>query len=115
MDTRQISVAVAIAAHGSFADAARALFMAESTVSRKVAALEKELGVQLFARGPRRTEPTEAGRAFLAAAGDVLDALDRAVGEARRVVPPAHAAGGPDGQVGRSVEVASALAEVPQR
>lgn len=84
MDTQQISVAVAVARHGSFTDAARALFMAQSTVSRQVAALEKHLGVQLFARGVRRAEPTDQGRAFLAAAEDVLAAVERAVGEARR-------------------------------
>lgn len=91
MDTEQIRIAAAVARHGSFTGAARELFMAQSTVSRQIAALEKDLGVLLFTRRPRRAETTSQGRAFLAAAEEVLAAVERAVDEARCVRGPADA------------------------
>ncbi|MEY3796694.1 MAG: hypothetical protein RLZZ170_708, partial [Actinomycetota bacterium] len=44
MDLRQISSLVAIADHGSFSAAAKALFTVQSNVSAHIARLEKELG-----------------------------------------------------------------------
>lgn len=91
MDTEQIRVAVAVARHGSFTGAALRLYMAQSTVSRHVAALERELGVPLFVRGPRRVVPTAAGEGFLIAAQEVLTDLERAVTDARRTRSDAQA------------------------
>jgi len=50
MDVRQLSALVAIADHGTFSAAARALFTVQSNVSGHVAKLEKELGVVLVDR-----------------------------------------------------------------
>ncbi len=50
MDVRQLSTLVAIADHGTFSAAARALFTVQSNVSGHVARLEKELGVTLIDR-----------------------------------------------------------------
>ena len=50
MDLRQISTLIAIADHGSFSAAARALFTVQSNVSAHVARLERELGVTLVDR-----------------------------------------------------------------
>ncbi len=50
MDVRQLSALVAIADHGTFSAAARALFTVQSNVSGHVAKLEKELGVSLVDR-----------------------------------------------------------------
>ncbi len=44
---------------GSFGDAARELGVEQSTVSRRVAALEDALGAELFQRTPRGLVPTE--------------------------------------------------------
>lgn len=83
VDTRHLAAAVAVARTGSFTVAARELYMAQSTLSRQVAALERELGTSLFHRRPRRTTPTPAGAAFLAEAELVLQAAARANAAAR--------------------------------
>jgi molybdate transport repressor ModE-like protein len=50
MDLRQLTALVAIADHGSFSAAARALYTVQSNVSGHIARLEKELGVVLVDR-----------------------------------------------------------------
>ena len=50
MDLRQLTTLVAIADHGSFSAAARALYTVQSNVSGHIARLEKELGVVLVDR-----------------------------------------------------------------
>ncbi|MSX21342.1 MAG: LysR family transcriptional regulator, partial [Actinobacteria bacterium] len=50
MDLRQLAALTAIADHGSFSAAARALFTVQSNVSGHLAHLEKELGVTLVDR-----------------------------------------------------------------
>ena len=59
MDVRQLSTLVAVADHGTFSAAARALFTVQSNVSAHIARLEKELGVTLVDR--QYGELTEAG------------------------------------------------------
>jgi molybdate transport repressor ModE-like protein len=50
MDVRQLATLVAIADHGTFSAAARALYTVQSNVSSHIARLEKELGVTLVDR-----------------------------------------------------------------
>ena len=50
MDVRQLAALVAIADHGTFSAAARALFTVQSNVSSHIARLEKELGTTLVDR-----------------------------------------------------------------
>jgi molybdenum-dependent DNA-binding transcriptional regulator ModE len=75
VDTRHVRAVVAIAEHGSFTRAARNLFMAQSTLSRQVGALERHLGIELFNRGPRTVTLTAEGSAFLSHARKILDAV----------------------------------------
>lgn len=83
MDTRHIQAVIAVQRHGSFTGAARALFVSQSTLSRQVAALERELGGPFFVRRPRRVELTPLGRAFLPVAQEVLETVARAQEAAR--------------------------------
>lgn len=62
---------------GSLSAAARRLGKSQSTISEAVARLELDLGVELFERGPRRLQLTEAGSSLLARAEEVLAASDR--------------------------------------
>jgi DNA-binding transcriptional LysR family regulator len=64
----------AIARHGSFAAAAKALHRVPSAVSYTVGALEEALGVALFDRSGRRAVLTVAGHRVLAAGAGVLQA-----------------------------------------
>lgn len=83
MDTRHLRTAVAVARHRSFTLAARELFMAQSTVTRQVACLERELGRRLFVRRLRSVEPTPEGAAFLPEVERILEELRLAVEAAR--------------------------------
>lgn len=55
---------VEVAKRKSFTQAADALDIPLPTISRRIAALEKSLGVQLFNRNSRKVELTEAGLSF---------------------------------------------------
>lgn len=64
MDIDAISVFVKVVESGSFSGAARLLRMPKTTVSAKVAGLEKRLGVTLIQRTTRRLHITEAGQTY---------------------------------------------------
>lgn len=69
LDLTLLSHAQALARHGNFARAASSLYMSQPTLSRHIAALERQLGVRLFDRGRKRVEPTAFGRLLLERAG----------------------------------------------
>src|SRR3954449_10697483 len=60
LDMRRLQTLHRVAAHGSFSRAAADLHFTQSAVSQQVAALERDLGVQLVNRNP--VALTEAGR-----------------------------------------------------
>ena len=64
MTLEQIEYFVTAVESASFSAAAHRLFVSHSSVSRSVAALEDELGVQLLTRGRRTLLCTEAGEVF---------------------------------------------------
>lgn len=64
MTLEQIGYFVSAVENASFSGAANQLFVSHSSVSRGVAALERELGVQLLTRGRRTLLCTEAGEVF---------------------------------------------------
>lgn len=74
MDLRQLAALVAIADHGSFSAAARALFTVQSNVSTHIARLERELGTTLVER--QSGALTDAGATVVERARRVLRELD---------------------------------------
>jgi DNA-binding transcriptional LysR family regulator len=64
MDLDAIAVYVKVVEAGSFSGAARTLKMPKTTVSAKVAALERRLGVSLIHRTTRKLHVTEAGEQY---------------------------------------------------
>lgn len=64
-DLNDFAYFAAVADHGGFAPAGRALGIAKSKLSRRVAALEARLGLRLLHRTTRRFAITETGEAFL--------------------------------------------------
>ncbi|WP_030439276.1 LysR family transcriptional regulator [Actinoplanes subtropicus] len=82
MELQQMRYVLAVAGTGNFTRAARECRVVQSALSHQIAALERELGVRLFARTSRRVALTAAGEAFLPAARACLEAADRAAVDA---------------------------------
>lgn len=78
MNSHQLRVFLAVAQHGSFTRAADALYLTQSAVSQQVEGLEREHGVRLFDRLPRRVTLTEAGRTLTPYAERVTHLLEDA-------------------------------------
>jgi LysR family transcriptional regulator, low CO2-responsive transcriptional regulator len=71
----QLSAFLAVVRHGSVTGAAEELVVTQPSVSAAVAALERELGVDLTERAGRSIRPTAAGEAYARYAADVLALL----------------------------------------
>jgi molybdate transport repressor ModE-like protein len=74
MDVRQLAALVAIADHGSFSAAARALYTVQSNVSGHIAKLERELGTTLVDRTTGTV--TESGARVIERARRIIHELD---------------------------------------
>jgi DNA-binding transcriptional LysR family regulator len=74
----KIQVFQAVAKLGAFGAAARQLNMSPPVVTRLVAELEADLGVQLLVRTTRKVALTQAGRQFLGKSTEALDLLNQA-------------------------------------
>jgi DNA-binding transcriptional LysR family regulator len=81
LDTARTFVAAADA--GQFQEAAAELAVTQQAVSKRIAALERELGVRLFTRTARGAELTIDGQAFLPHARELLRVAERAVASVR--------------------------------
>lgn len=88
LDLAQVRAFVATADRLHFGQAAEQLAVSQQALSKRIARLEGELGVQLFLRGRHAVELTEAGRRFLEPARQTLAQGDRAVAAARHVERP---------------------------
>jgi LysR family transcriptional regulator, carnitine catabolism transcriptional activator len=73
---QQLRVVVAVHEAGSFTAAAQRLLVAQSSLSRTVAEVERRVGTPLFERTTRRLEPTPAGAEFVASARRAVDAVE---------------------------------------
>jgi DNA-binding transcriptional LysR family regulator len=74
---------LAVAEARSFSGAARATHSTQSALSRQIARLEKELGVQLFERYARHVECTPTGQLLLPLIESVVTGTDRVISVAR--------------------------------
>lgn len=74
---------VQVVESGTFSAAARRLNVGQPSISKTVAQLESELGVQLLLRSSRGLAPTEAGMAYYQGARRALDAFHDAEAGAR--------------------------------
>lgn len=104
MDVMAVRTFVAVVDTGQFQEAAADLRITPQAVSKRVAALEKELGVQLFTRDARGARLTIDGQAFLPHARSFLDSAERAVASVR----PGHRALRVD-VIGRQLSLAGLL------
>ncbi|MGX1472278.1 UNVERIFIED_CONTAM: DNA-binding transcriptional LysR family regulator [Streptomyces canus] len=83
MDLDAVRTFVAVADAGRFQEAADWLAVTQQAVSKRVAALEKDLGARLFTRTPRGARLTIDGQAFLPHARELLRAAERAAASVR--------------------------------
>jgi DNA-binding transcriptional LysR family regulator len=82
MDISALQTFLAVAETGSFSAAAERVFLTQPAISKRVAALESELGTPLFDRIGRRVQLTEAGRALQERARGILAEIE----DARRAI-----------------------------
>jgi DNA-binding transcriptional LysR family regulator len=83
MHLRHLESFVAVAEHLNFSRAAEDLHVAQPAVSQQIRALETELGVLLFDRIGKKVSLTEAGRALLPYARQILALVNAAENEVR--------------------------------
>lgn len=93
MDTQRCREFAVLAQTCNYLQAADQLFISQSSLSKHIKALERELGVELFNRTTRRVQLTEQGRIFLpfarklaSTAHDAEVALADAADNERRII-----------------------------
>ena len=83
VDLDAVRTFVAAADVGQFQHAAADLAVTQQAVSKRIAALERDLGVRLFTRTPRGAQLTIDGQAFLPHARELLRVEQRAADSVR--------------------------------
>ncbi|WP_312970894.1 LysR family transcriptional regulator [Acinetobacter gerneri] len=92
MELRHLRYFVAVVEEQSFTKAAEKLFIAQPPLSRQIQNLENELGIQLFERGSRPLQTTQAGQFFyqhavkLLSNAEEIKAMTKRVGTTDRVM-----------------------------
>ena len=86
----QLTAFLAVVRHGSVTAAAQELYVTQPSVSAAVAALERELGVELTERAGRSVRPTAAGKAYARYATHVVGLLKEGAEVAGRVAAGAE-------------------------
>ena len=77
MTIEQLKIFLGIAATNSFSETAEELYIGQSSISKKVQALEDELGSALFIRKSRKVELSGSGRVFYSYATTIMDAYEQ--------------------------------------
>lgn len=90
LDLRLVRSFAVVAEHRHFGRAAAELHLTQSSLSRQIVRLERQVGARLLDRTPQGTRLTEAGEAFLPLAADVLRAAADAAARARAVASPSR-------------------------
>ncbi len=83
LDVRRLRVLREVARHGSLSAAAAALGYTQPAVSRQIAVLESEVGMELLRRLPQGVALTDAGRLLVERTDEVLLSLTRTEEELR--------------------------------
>lgn len=73
MDTESLQTFITLAEYRNFTKTADALFIAQSTVTNRIAELEREIGKQLFDRNKRKVTLSKEGETFLFYAKRILE------------------------------------------
>lgn len=84
MELHHLRYLVAVAEECHFGRAAEKLYISQPSLSYAIKALERELGIVLLHRTPRRVEVTDAGRDVVTAARRALRSIDGVTAAAER-------------------------------
>jgi DNA-binding transcriptional LysR family regulator len=90
MEIRQLKAFVAIAEARTFTAAAQRIHYTQAALSMQIKQLEKEVGVPLFTRMPRRVVLTEAGERLMERAHHILREHDAALAEMAELAGAKH-------------------------
>ncbi|GAE32731.1 LysR family transcriptional regulator [Halalkalibacter hemicellulosilyticus] len=88
MELRQLKYFMEVAKREHMTEAAEALHVAQSAVSRQIGNLEDELGVDLFVRQGRRVKLTPLGRIFLERTTEAMKLIESATREVEEHLEP---------------------------
>jgi len=88
MELRQIQYFIEVATREHMTEAANALHVAQSAISRQIVNLENELGVDLFIREGRRVKLTPLGKIFLDRIKHAMNVIDDATREVKEYLDP---------------------------
>lgn len=88
MEIRQIRYFMEVATREHVTEAANALHVAQSSVSRQIANLENELGADLFIRESRRVKLTPVGKIFFKRMKQAMNVIDDATREVEEYLDP---------------------------
>ncbi len=88
MTLNQLKYIIEIADTGSMTTAANNLFIAQPSLSKAVASLEKEMGITIFARSNRGVYLTEEGTKFLSYARQITEQTELLENEYKSAPPP---------------------------
>ncbi|MFD0897100.1 LysR family transcriptional regulator [Loigolactobacillus binensis] len=76
MNLQQMRYVLAVAANGSFREAAKVLYISQPSLSHSIKQLEQELEAPLFARTHQGTRLTTAGQEFVLSAEKIIQQVD---------------------------------------
>jgi len=85
INLQQIGYFLAVAKYLNFTEAAKNLYVSQPSLSKQIALLEGEIGVQLFIRTKRTVNLTAAGEYLFEKLSGIHEAIYSAVDEARRI------------------------------
>lgn len=86
MDVRHLTYFIEVARHKSFTKAAQALHITQPSISKMVKILEEELEVTLFNRTAKQAELTDAGKAVLRQAQQIVHSVQNLTSELSDVI-----------------------------
>ena len=84
LELTQIRYFLSVAKHRNFTRAAEELYTSQPTISKQIALLEKELGVQLFTRDKQGAHMTYVGQQLYPSFEKALELIDTAVQQATK-------------------------------
>ena len=80
----QIEYFFAVARHLNFTEAAKSLYVSQPSLSKQIAILEDEIGIQLFFRTKRDVRLTAAGMVLLKEMGGVIEQIENAIEKSKK-------------------------------